>query len=233
VAFFGENMIRTAILVDGGFYRKRAFTLWGDKSAKDRAQELFKYCTLHLKENYDHEKHHLYRILYYDCLPISKQIYHPLLKKSIDLGKSSLFSWTNEFFNYLKEKRKVALRFGNLSESQIHYKLNGEVTKQIFNGTKKIEDITEKDFDLSIIQKGVDMKIGIDITSLALKRMVDQIVLITGDSDFVPVAKLARREGIDFILDPLWAEIAPPLFEHIDGLRSFNKPSAVSISSNT
>ncbi len=64
------------------------------------------------------------------------------------------------------------------------------------------------------------MRIGIDITTLALKKQVDQIVLIAGDSDFVPAAKLARREGIDFILDPLRQEIAPDLFEHIDGLRS-------------
>ena len=64
------------------------------------------------------------------------------------------------------------------------------------------------------------MKIGVDIASLALKRFVDRIVLISGDSDFVPAAKLARREGIDFILDPMGAEVEPSLFEHIDGLES-------------
>ena len=52
---------------------------------------------------------------------------------------------------------------------------------------------------------------------------VDQIILFSGDSDFVPAAKLARREGIDFILDPLWASIKPNLHEHIDGLRSNRK----------
>ena len=69
-------------------------------------------------------------------------------------------------------------------------------------------------------QKGVDMRIGIDIASLAYKKQVDQIILIAGDSDFVPAAKLARREGIDFILDPMGAVIRPDLFEHIDGLES-------------
>lgn len=39
-------------------------------------------------------------------------------------------------------------------------------------------------------------------------------------ADFVPAAKLARREGVDFILDPMWASIRPDLYEHIDGLRS-------------
>ena len=64
------------------------------------------------------------------------------------------------------------------------------------------------------------MKIGIDIASMAYKRQVEKIVLIAGDSDFVPAAKLARREGIDFVLDPMGAPIKPDLFEHIDGLRS-------------
>lgn len=64
------------------------------------------------------------------------------------------------------------------------------------------------------------MKIGLDIASITLKKQVDQIILIAGDSDFVPAAKLARREGIDFILDPMWNPIKPHLFEHIDGLRS-------------
>ncbi len=64
------------------------------------------------------------------------------------------------------------------------------------------------------------MKIGLDIASMTFKHQVDQIVLISGDSDFVPAAKLARREGIDFVLDPLGAPIRDSLQEHIDGLRT-------------
>lgn len=83
---------------------------------------------------------------------------------------------------------------------------------------------------LVVKQKGVDMKIGLDIASLAYKKQVDQIILISGDSDFVSAAKLARREGIDFILDPLYNPIKPDLFEHIDGLRTCDsrfKPNGV------
>jgi uncharacterized LabA/DUF88 family protein len=64
------------------------------------------------------------------------------------------------------------------------------------------------------------MKIGLDIASLAFKKQVKQIVLVAGDADFVPAAKLARREGIDFVLDALWANVPDELHEHIDGLRS-------------
>ena len=64
------------------------------------------------------------------------------------------------------------------------------------------------------------MRVGVDVTSLTLKKQVDQIVLIAGDADFVPVAKIARREGIDFVLDPMRRDIPPGLHEHIYGLRS-------------
>lgn len=46
---------------------------------------------------------------------------------------------------------------------------------------------------LDIQQKGVDMKIGLDISSLAYKKLVNQIVLIAGDSDFVPAAQACEE----------------------------------------
>jgi uncharacterized LabA/DUF88 family protein len=91
---------------------------------------------------------------------------------------------------------------------------------QMMPGQITVDDLTESDFSISFSQKGVDMRIGLDIASLAYKKLVDQVILIAGDSDFVPAAKLARREGIDFILDPMEATIRSDLFEHIDGLKS-------------
>lgn len=92
--------------------------------------------------------------------------------------------------------------------------------RKILNGTKSLADLSETDFALSIVQKGVDMRIGVDISSLAFKKQVDRIILISGDSDFVPAAKQARREGIDFILDPMRSPVKDDLFEHIDGMRT-------------
>ncbi len=69
------------------------------------------------------------------------------------------------------------------------------------------------------------MRIGIDITSIVLKRQASVIILISGDADFVPAAKLARREGARVILDPLWRKVSHDLYEHIDGVHSgFPKP---------
>ena len=142
------------------------------------------------------------------------------MKRQIDFSRTDLYFWTNDFFNELKTKRKVALRLGILAETQAHYTIKPEIVKKLCSGNKSFADLTESDFFLSVDQKGVDMKIGLDISSLAYKKQVDQIVLISGDSDFVPAAKLARREGIDFILDPLGATVKPNLYEHIDGLKT-------------
>ena len=55
---------------------------------------------------------------------------------------------------------------------------------------------------------------------MAYKKQVDQIVLISGDSDFVPASKLSRREGIDFIPDSLGEKDKDDLSLHIDGLKT-------------
>jgi hypothetical protein len=209
---------KTAILVDGGFYRRRAQTLWGEKTAENRADELFTYCMKHL--NHKLEDRELYRIFYYDCPPAEKRVYHPLQDKTVNLKTSELHDWSEIFLNELRSKRKVALRLGELAESQAGYLLTVNSVKKLCQGLKQVADLEETDFFLDIKQKGVDMRIGLDIASMAYKRQVDQIILISGDSDFVPAAKLARREGIDFILDPMQSNIRANLNEHIDGIDS-------------
>ena len=217
-------MSKTAVLIDGGFFRKRAAALWGRHSAEESADAVIHYAMNHL---YEHgRRHELYRIFYYDCPPVSRQMFHPLLQKNINLGASPEYKWMTDFLRLLKTKRKVALRLGVLDDSQTYYTLKYETVKKLCSKAKTVEELTERDFEISLRQKGVDMKIGIDIASLSYKHQVDQIVLIAGDRDFVPAAKQARREGIDFILDPLHMSISPDneLLEHIDGKRSCGNP---------
>lgn len=214
-----ENFhVKTAILVDGGFYRKRAKYIYGNKKPSERARELSDYCMKLLRDDY--EQRYLYRIFYYDCPPVDKNVYHPFLKKNINLGKTDEYIWMIEFLKELKHQRKFALRMGKISDSTMKYSLKPDITKKLFQGTINMNDISESDFMLDAEQKGVDMRIGVDISSLAFKKQVNQIILISGDSDFVPAAKQARREGIDFILDPMRSVIKDDLFEHIDGIRT-------------
>lgn len=213
-----KHEIRTAILVDGGFYRKRAKYLWGAKTPEERANELDSYCMRHLKDNY--ENRYLYRIFYYDCPPVEKNVYNPITKKTIKLKDTPEYKWMNSFLSELKHHRKFALRMGSINDNQVYYHMKADSTKKLLSGSLDIQDITLSDLELNLEQKGVDMRIGVDISSLAFKKQVNQIILISGDSDFVPAAKQARREGIDFILDPMRATIKEDLFEHIDGIRT-------------
>lgn len=207
--------IITAIMVDGGFYRRRAQRLFGQKSPEARANELMAYCRRHIRKS----RSHLYRIYYYDCPPSEKVLFHPLTQTQVNLAKTPEYAWMTAFLHEILRKRKVALRRGEELETQQGYTLRADALKKLCRGTTTVDQLTEKDFSVDITQKGVDMRIGLDIASLAERRTVNQIIMISGDSDFVPAAKHARREGIDFILDPMWASVADSLNEHVDGVR--------------
>lgn len=215
-------MGRVAILIDGGHYRKRSAYIWGKEESNYAAQSLIGYAMRHVKWS----KNDLYRIFYYDCPAADFTVFNPVTKKNVPLKNQDIFKWQGAFLEELRNKRRVALRLGELSERQARYAFKEKAFKSICYGKKDVNSITDDDIELIIPQKGVDMKIAVDISSMAYKKQVDQIILITGDSDFVPASKLARREGIDFILDPMWAHIRPSLNEHVDGLHScVEKPS--------
>lgn len=217
--------MKTAILVDGGFFIKRYRTLRGNNPPSIVAKDLHEICLQHVSPRNsvngktNPQNTSLYRILFYDCAPIGKKIHNPVTGRSYDFSKSPEYSFRHALHQELKKLRKVALRFGRLAENG-SWLIKPEQTKKLLNGVLNITDLQEGDVFYEVRQKGVDMKIGLDIASLSYKKLVDQIVLIAGDSDFVPAAKLARREGIDFILDPMWNHVNPDLHEHIDGLRS-------------
>ena len=79
-----------------------------------------------------------------------------------------------------------------------------------------ISDLTDNDFQPRIVQKAVDMKIGLDIALIAIKKLADLLIIITGDADIVPALKFARREGMQVCLDPLKRQVRPELSEHVD-----------------
>lgn len=211
---------KTAILVDGGFFLKRYRSIHKIKSLDPikTANDLWEMCLRHLSQAKG-ESFDLYRIFYYDCLPYDKKQHNPITKKSIDFAKTDQYNFQVQFLEELKKKRKIALRLGVLEDRKL-WIIKPSKTKELLSKIISIDELTEEDVQFDFIQKRVDIKIGLDVASMALKGQIDQIILISGDSDFVPAAKLARREGIDFLLDPMWNPIKPHLFEHIDGLSS-------------
>src|SRR5262249_19370190 len=65
-------------------------------------------------------------------------------------------------------------------------------------------------------QKGVDIRIGLDMARIALNRLVDILVLVTGDSDFVPVMKFSRAQGLKVYLVTFGRRVRPELKAHAD-----------------
>lgn len=211
----------TAILIDVGFFLRRFRTCYPTKDPNAPqvvAKTAFELALSHLDEK-NGTKHDLYRIFFYDCPPLQKKAHFPATRKAIDFSKTQQSIFRIALHDELRKLRKVALRLGHLMD-HTEWRLKEGRLKQLLDGSRTFETLTDEDFEYATGQKGVDMRIGLDIASLSFKRQVDQIVLVAGDSDFVPAAKLARREGIDFVLDPLWHPIHPSLHEHIDGMRS-------------
>ncbi len=200
---------------------------------------------------------HVYRIFYYDAVPFDGAAHHPLENRQVAFGKSDLALWRAKLFDTLRRQRNVALRLGKVIrdgdwsiagaasrkviatkqwieeldlsalEAEGVIRLDEKQQKETLRLRKLWASIENHHVRLPLKQKGVDMRIGLDIASLTLKRQVQTIILVAGDSDFVPAAKLARREGVQFILDPMWQSVNADLFEHIDGLQSgLPKPKA-------
>jgi uncharacterized LabA/DUF88 family protein len=206
--------------VDAGFFLKRAVHIYGAQTPDAAARQLHRVALDHLNDVHGQCVARLYRIFVYDASPADWKGHTPIGKYSVDYGQSDVAQWRRCFHQHLRGLRKVALRLGHIPTSHAHWQLTPGALKSLVSRSRDWSSIGDGDFQLSLRQKGVDMRIGLDIASLAYKRQINQLVLISGDSDFVPAAKLARREGIDFVLDPMWSTIRPDLYEHIDGLKS-------------
>ena len=126
----------------------------------------------------------------------------------------------------MRRHPNFALRLGEVRRRR-EWIITEAAQRDLLSGRRTAGELTDDDFEPGFQQKAVDMRIGLDIASLTLKKLVDTIVLVTGDSDFVPAARLARREGVRVVLDPLWHRVAPDLLEHIDQLYCpFPQPGA-------
>lgn len=178
--------------------------------------------------NYQYSDTAARRNAIFDLLRQQRKFALRLGKISRDANWSIDNRWTK---NVLKSRQWVDALSGLPSDNDV-----GDKGATLTLNSEQVRDLARmRDFWASLEpgaitpgfkQKGVDMRIGVDIASITLKKQASTIVLVSGDSDFVPAAKLARREGMEFILDPLWQSVNNDLFEHIDGLQSgLNRPA--------
>lgn len=217
--------MRIAVLVDAAFFitRYRRLVPKGrEHTGEQVAEALHRWACDHMQFDGSGSRGRsmeLYRLFVYDCPPFIGKLENPISRESIDFSKSPTATFRTAFHAHLPKLRKVALRLGHLSEVR-KWAIKASAMDQIIKGKRGVDSLGPDDVQLDVGQKGVDMRIGVDVASLAYKKLVDRIVLIAGDADFVPAAKLARREGIDFVLDSMHAHINASLYEHIDALVS-------------
>lgn len=196
-----SQVSKVAILIDGAFFVARHISLNGkgprvgdlEKYITDLMSRLKKLCCANSED-------FLFRIFYYDCRPYGSSEVRPD-GTTVNFALEKSFIAANSFHTDLRTFPQLALRLGELS----------------FNGwkidPKNLTSPPKPDFK----QKSVDMKIGMDIAWMSSKRIVDKIVLVAGDSDFVSPMKFARREGILIYLDTMKQKmIKMALKEHAD-----------------
>lgn len=148
-------------------------------------------------------------MLYYDCAPYTGTVKLPVS------GNTHTFTGSDRWLEELARKDLFAVRRGVL-------KFRGFKPKRTPVQPAKLVDA---DFDPDFEQKGVDMRIGLDIALYSERRTVDRILLLSNDTDCVPAMKYGRRHGLQVVIIELPAcKTAPELIMHSDFKRSITWP---------
>jgi uncharacterized LabA/DUF88 family protein len=197
--------MKYAVLLDGGFFRHKLGSFASPVTVADIARFLEE-----LKAHPSLSNRELYRSYWYDAMPLEGDARRPLRGGRINFSNTRLARTNRQFLRDLCKLPNVSIRQGDLV-------LRGwRVRPGRMPDHESTVTLTADDLEPDIQQKGVDMRIGLDIASLTMKRHVDSIVLVSGDSDFVPAMKFARREGAQIYLAPLGHGVRHEMLEHSD-----------------
>jgi uncharacterized LabA/DUF88 family protein len=192
-------MKKVALLIDGGYLRE---------SAK-RSQQLYNpdFIERFSHQCIDSDEEELYRILYYDCAPYIGTVRLPVSGQDYNFTGSDI--WLDE----LASRNYFAVRRGVLE-------FRGWVRR---TGYQLVADsLTDNDFKPLFVQKGVDIRLGLDIASLGTTKSVDRVVLVCGDSDMIPAMKYGRKLGLQIVFITL-PNVSPPkreILAHADIIRN-------------
>lgn len=191
--------------------QKRLYALKGKKPAT--AKDILAFAGKCVADDEE-----LFRIYYYDCPPFGGKLTHPMTRTTEDFSATAVFAARTQLLDELAHADHVASRSGVLTA--IGWKLKYRSQQDII---KKNRACAPTDFEPDFKQKRVDMKIGLDVAWLASKGIVDRIILVTADTDFVPAMKFARREGVQVVLVPMQTNMLnKALKAHADEVRTVN-----------
>lgn len=211
----GEGRVKkAAVLLDLGFVLHKLHPLVGKRLPRAaEVREFAERCINPVEEE-------LFRIYSYHCHPYGETETHPFTRQPVDFSATPTYSQMSTLMRELALKNNVAFRAGELSFDgwMIKKRSAEEIAK---TGRALVAD----DFAPDLKQKRVDMKIGLDVAWLASKGIVERIVLVAADSDFVPAMKFARREGVQVVLVTMGHKMVKhDLLIHADEVRSVAYP---------
>lgn len=203
-------MKKFTILIDGGFLKPKL----GTRSNPVSADKVYNFIES-LNAHPELKNMGLYRVFFYDAPPFSEDIEKPLTNGKVEkLSNDPLTQANLRLINELAKKPYVAIRKGECVFRG--WKLRKQVLRRADNNKQTSIPLSNDMLMPNIQQKGVDMRIGLDIAALTLKKIVDVIVLVTGDSDFIPAVKFARTEGCQVFLVNLNHSVRDDLLHHTD-----------------
>lgn len=193
-------MLKTIILLDGGNLRKSAQEI-GFQYNNDFVERFAWSCV-------DHDREHALRFLYYDCPPFAGEVTQPIS------GDRRVFESGDGWLRDLAQRERFAVRRGIL-------KFRGFRLRRGVNAIAG-QALADEDFVPDFEQKGVDVRIALDIASYAHLSAIDQLVLASQDTDLVPAMKYARRLGKQMVVASLgnMRRLPPELYEHSDDART-------------
>ncbi|MBI5168646.1 MAG: NYN domain-containing protein [Candidatus Eisenbacteria bacterium] len=198
---------RVAFLLDGGFVRAKFTSRIGHfPEAQDVI--LFVHARMAHPQLADAS---LFRIYWYDAPPLAGRKTHPLSREPYLFESRPTFGRNQRLQDSLATTADVAVRRGEVVFQG--WRLRDQSLAQLRRASRPLEP---GDIAPNFEQKGVDLRIGLDVAWLSLKRIVDTIVLVSGDSDFIPAMKFARREGVRVLLETLGHGVHRGMREHAD-----------------
>lgn len=195
------------LLLDGGFVKKK---LQVTLKAFPAASDIVSLCKDIMQKPRLQGKA-LFRVYYYDAPPLDGVTTHPLDGRTINFSATPQAAKNRALIDSLELEPDFAVRRGILVQNG--WKLGHSAVKNL---KKKSGSVQPSDLVPDISQKGVDIRIGLDIASIALKRFAETVVLVTGDSDFIPPMKFARKEGIRVYLECMGHPVRRDLKAHAD-----------------
>jgi uncharacterized LabA/DUF88 family protein len=165
--------LKVALLIDGGYLR--ACSKSAQKNYDNAFIEAFsRNCIL--------PDEYLLRVFYYDAPQFRGTVQLPVS------GGNTNFQANDAWLRELARLERFAVRRGTLG-------FRGWRPKNIpLAGGRAL---TDQDFAPIFEQKGVDMRIGLDIATFSQHRSVDRIILVSGDQDMIPAMKQARKAGLE------------------------------------